>query len=205
MGAKLRRFIVGVDLGGTNVRVGTVPEDGSALYGLKKERTAVAEGPTGTVDQIVRLVGESLDACRAETGEHDLEILGAGIGSPGPLNTATGRVLTTPNLGWTDTPLRDMVSAALDLPATLDNDANCAILGEWWRGEAQGCRVVVGLTIGTGIGGGIVLDGKVFHGVSDAAGDVSRHTPPDPRSRREPLRESKPEAPRYSPHTLTET
>lgn len=176
------RLIVGVDLGGTNLRVGTVPEDGSQLYNLKKERTSLGGGPGGTVEQIVGTVHETLDATRVELGD-GLEILGVGIGSPGPLDTASGRVLTTPNLGWIDMPLRDMVSAGVGLPATLDNDANCAILGEWWRGAAQGGRVVVGLTIGTGIGGGIVLNGEVFHGVCDAAGEIG-HASIDASGRR---------------------
>jgi glucokinase len=177
------RFVVGVDLGGTNLRVGTVAEDGSALHCLRKEHTALGGGPGGTVEQIVRLVGESLSATREELGQSDLEVVGVGIGSPGPLDTESGRVLTTPNLGWIDMPLRDMVSEGIGLPATLDNDANCAILGEWWRGAAQGGRVVVGLTIGTGIGGGIVLDGKIFHGASDAAGEIG-HASIDATGRR---------------------
>jgi len=177
------RVVIGVDLGGTNLRVGAVAVDGSALFALRKERTSVAHGPSGTVEQIIRMVNESLEATRNELGGAETEVLGVGIGSPGPLNTATGRVLMTPNLGWRDVPVRDLVTSGVGLPATLDNDANCAILGEWWRGAAQGGRVVVGLTIGTGIGGGIVLDGHIFHGVSDAAGEIG-HASIDPTGRR---------------------
>ncbi len=177
------RMIVGVDLGGTNLRVGVVPVDGNALFALRKERTSLTAGPPETVAQIVRMVSESVDATRAELGSGNIEMLGVGIGSPGPLDTASGRVLLTPNLGWRDVALRDLVGSALGLPASLDNDANCAILGEWWRGAARGGRVVVGLTIGTGIGGGIVLDGKVFHGASDAAGEIG-HASIDPTGRR---------------------
>ena len=108
----------------------------------------------------------------AETGATRADMLGVGIGSPGPLDRETGVVIFTPNLGWRDFPLRDRVSAAVDLPATLDNDANCATLGEWWVGAARGARHVIGLTIGTGIGGGIILDGALFHGASDAAGEL---------------------------------
>src|SRR5690348_13337592 len=80
-------------------------------------------------------------------------------------------------------PLRDRVSSAVGLPATLDNDANCAVYGEWWQGAARGARHVVGLTIGTGIGGGIVLDGAIYHGASDSAGEIG-HTTIDPSGRR---------------------
>jgi glucokinase len=114
---------------------------------------------------------------RASLAEaHGKTIAGVGIGSPGPLDTARGLVLLTPNLGWTNFPLRDRITTALGLPATLDNDANCAIFGEWWRGAARGAKHVVGLTIGTGIGGGIVLDGEIYHGASDIAGEIGHMT-----------------------------
>ncbi len=165
------RYIVGVDIGGTNVVVGTVAEDGTSMHGHRTEATHLSGGPGSTVDQVNRLVQESLAAAREELGT-GIEVTGIGIGSPGPLDTRRGIVLLTPNLGWIDMPLRDRVATAAGLPATLDNDANCAVLGEWWRGAAQGGSVVVGLTIGTGIGGGIVLDGKIFHGASDVAGEI---------------------------------
>src|SRR5205809_2636889 len=111
------------------------------------------------------------------------EIAGVGGGSPGPLNTKTGSVLLTPNLGWTNFPLRDRLGKALGLPATLDNDANCAIFGEWWRGAARGANDVIGLTIGRGIGGGIVLGGEIHRGISDVAGEIG-HMSIDSNGRR---------------------
>ena len=177
-----RRIIIGVDLGGTNIVVGAIPEDGSALYGLTQQRTPVSDGP----DAVVRLIGTMIGSCvadvRAALGE-GVEFAGVGIGAPGPLDTARGLVLLTPNLGWRDMPLRDRVSEAVGMPATLDNDANCAVFGEWWRGAARGARVVAGLTIGTGVGGGIVIDGRLFHGASDVAGEIG-HTTVDLTGRR---------------------
>jgi glucokinase len=170
------RFIVGVDVGGTNVVVGTVPEDGSTVYGLKKERTLRADGPDAVVAQIAQMVDHSLTDARSSLGTTTLEVAGVGIGAPGPLDTKNGIVLLTPNLGWRNFPLRDRVSEAVGLPGTLDNDANCAIFGEWWRGAARGADVVIGLTIGTGIGGGIVLGGEIFHGASDIAGEIGHMT-----------------------------
>jgi len=79
--------------------------------------------------------------------------------------------------------LRDEVSKRVNLPAALDNDANCATLGEWWCGAAKGGRNVVGITIGTGIGGGLIFDGKLYHGSSDGAGEIG-HTTIDPTGRR---------------------
>ncbi|MBE0594568.1 MAG: ROK family protein, partial [Gemmatimonadales bacterium] len=170
------RYVVGVDIGGTNIVVGTVPEDGSRVLGIRKERTLVREGPDAVVAQIARMVRDSLTLTGTALGAEALDVAGVGIGAPGPLDTRNGIVLLTPNLGWRDFPLRDRVRDAVGLPAALDNDANCAIFGEWWRGAAAGADIVVGLTIGTGIGGGIVLDGEIFHGASDIAGEIGHMT-----------------------------
>src|SRR5947207_3465522 len=155
-----------MDIGGTNVVAGPAAEDGSELLGLVSEPTFSEQGADAVMTRIVKLTRASMAAARGK------EIVGVGIGSPGPLNTKTGVVLLTPNLGWTNFPLRDRLTQALGLPATLDNDANCAIFGEWWRGAARGTNHVVGLTIGTGIGGGIVPGGGVYRGASDIAGDI---------------------------------
>ena len=169
------RLIVGVDLGGTTIVVGTLTEDGMAMHGLVDELTPVHLGPEGVVERMLAMIRESVDRTRAELGA-GVEIAGVGIGAPGPLDTQRGIVIIAPNLGWRDMPLRDRIGVATGFDATLDNDANCATLGEWWRGAAQGGRIVVGITIGTGIGGGIVLDGQVFHGASDVAAEIGHMT-----------------------------
>jgi glucokinase len=176
------RLIAGVDLGGTNIVVGMVTEDGRSLYGLQSQPTPVSDGPDAVIARIATMVQDAVKASRAAvTGK--VEVLGVGIGAPGPLDTARGIVHLAPNLGWRNVPLRDRVSAATGYPAALDNDANCAVFGEWWRGAAQGARIVVGITIGTGVGGGIVIDGRLFHGASDAAGEIG-HTTIDSTGRR---------------------
>jgi glucokinase len=164
------RYIVGIDVGGTNIVAGTVAEDGSEVLGLVSEPTLAEQGADAVVARIVKLARASMAEARRK------DIVGAGIGSPGPLNTETGVVILTPNLGWVNMPLRDRIADALKLPATLDNDANCAIFGEWWRGAAQGVDHLVGLTIGTGVGGGIVLGGEIYHGASDVAGEIGHMT-----------------------------
>src|SRR5256885_15256656 len=151
------RYIVGVDVGGTNLVAGTVAEDGSEILGVVSEPTLPEQGADAVVSRIVKLARASIREAQGK------EIAGVGIGAPGPLDTKSGIVLLTPNLGWVNMPLRDRVARALDLPCTLDNDANCPIFGEWWRGAARGVDHVVGLTIGTGIGGGIILGGKIYH------------------------------------------
>lgn len=176
------RIIIGVDLGGTNIVVGAVPDDGSALYGLATRRTPAAEGPDTVVHAMIEMIQTCIRDTRAQLSA-TAEIVGVGIGAPGPLDRAKGLVLLTPNLGWRNFPLRDRITQGVGLPATLDNDANCAVLGEWWRGAAQGGRVVVGFTVGTGVGGGIVIDGQLFHGASDIAGEIG-HTTVDLNGRR---------------------
>jgi len=169
------RWIVGVDIGGTNIVVGALPEDGSELVGVKKIATEAQRGPKHVVDRIVALIGEAIQAVEG-TGASRSDIAGVGIGSPGPLDRKTGTVIETPNLGWRHFPLRDLISNAVDLPATLDNDANCATYGEWWLGAGRNVDTLVGLTLGTGIGGGIVLNGELYHGVNDAAGELGHTT-----------------------------
>ena len=169
------RVIVGVDLGGTNIVVGTVSEDGENVAGVQRRATPAAQGPDVVVKHIVGAVRASITQAQRVWGK-DIEVIGIGIGSPGPIDTKNGIVVTSPNLRWTSVPLRDLVSEIVDLPATLENDANCAVLGEWWRGAARDAQIVVGVTIGTGVGGGFVLDGRIFHGASDVAGEFGHMT-----------------------------
>ncbi|MCU0618704.1 MAG: ROK family protein, partial [Gemmatimonadaceae bacterium] len=169
-------WIVGVDLGGTNIAVGALPADGSRELAFHSEPTLAVEGPDAVTDRIIRVVERTIAQVTHETGATRAQFIGVGIGAPGPLDRERGVVITAPNLGWTDWPLRDKVAAATGLRATLDNDANCATLGEWWLGAARGARNAIGITIGTGIGGGIVIDGQLYHGASDVAGEMGHVT-----------------------------
>ncbi|MEO8449573.1 MAG: ROK family protein [Gemmatimonadota bacterium] len=168
------RYILGVDIGGTNLVVGAVAEDGSALIGLRSESTGAAHGPDAVIERIVGMAKRTIaDTVQAVP---NAEITGVGVGCPGPLNIATGIVVLTPNLGWVNMPVRDRIESALERPTAIDNDANCAMAGEWWIGAAKGARHALTVTLGTGIGGGIVIDGKLFHGASDVAGEVGHMT-----------------------------
>src|SRR2546429_8039903 len=111
------RYVVGIDIGGTNIVAGSVAEDGSELLGLVSEPTISEQGADAVMARIVRLARASMAAARGK------EIAGVGIGSPGPLDTKTGVVLLTPNLGGTNFPLRDRLTQALERPARLRNDA----------------------------------------------------------------------------------
>jgi glucokinase len=168
------RFVLGIDIGGTNLVVGAVAEDGSALQALLSETTRPEEGS----DAVLRRLGAMGRAVMDETRKlvPGATFAGAGVGAPGPLDTKRGVVLLTPNLGWVDLPLRQLVQDALGLPTAIDNDANCAVLGECWMGAARGAKDVIGITIGTGIGGGIVVNGRLYHGASDCAGEIGHTT-----------------------------
>jgi glucokinase len=177
------KFIIGVDLGGTNIVVGALSEDGAKEYAMRTEPTRADQGADAVVDRMVGLIELVIADTTAATGAGRDACLGVGVGAPGPLDRERGIVITTPNLGWTDFPLRQVIGDRVGLPATLDNDANCATLGEWWQGAARGGRNVVGMTIGTGIGGGLILDGRLYHGSSDMAGEIG-HTTVDLTGRR---------------------
>jgi glucokinase len=175
------RFVLGIDIGGTNLVVGSVAEDGSALHALGSEATHAEAGQKDVLDRLIALAKQAIERTRREVP--GAEIIGVGVGAPGPLDTKSGIVLLTPNLGWVNLPLRQIIHERLGLPAALDNDANCAVLGEWWMGAARGTRTAIGITIGTGIGGGLIIDGKLFHGASDCAGEIG-HTTIDTEGRR---------------------
>jgi glucokinase len=173
-----RKWIVGVDLGGTNIVVGVLPLDGGngSVLAQRSVPTDAQRGAKFVVDRIVGLILESMDEVVSTHGGSREDFAGVGIGSPGPLDRKTGTVINTPNLGWRNFPLRDLISNGVGLPAALDNDANCATYGEWWQGAGRDVDTLVGLTLGTGIGGGIVLNGEIFHGASDAAGEIGHMT-----------------------------
>lgn len=170
------RWIVGVDLGGTNIVVGLLPVEGGEVLGLRTLPTDSHRGPKFVVDRIVSMIEGAIAEVLTATGGSRDEVAGVGIGSPGPLNRHEGVVVNTPNLGWRNFPLRDLISNAVNLPASLDNDANCATYGEWWLGAGRDVDTLVGLTLGTGIGGGIVLNGRIYHGISDVAGEIGHMT-----------------------------
>ena len=170
------RYIVGVDLGGTNIVAGAMPEDGSRQIAVRSQPTRAELGAEGVAERIGQMIEDVVSVTAAETGAKRSDFVGVGLGAPGPLDRDKGLVIVAPNLGWRDFPLRDRVTTQTGFPATLDNDANCAILGEWWQGAAKGAKMVTGLTIGTGIGGAFVVDGRLYHGASDVAGEIGHTT-----------------------------
>jgi len=169
-------YIIGVDLGGTKIFAGALTADGASMHGMRSIATQAELGAEGVVDRIIGLIEGVMVDTMNETGASRKDFVGIGLGAPGPLDRENGIVVVAPNLGWRDFPLRDRVTSRLGLPATLDNDANCATVGEWWLGAARGANNVVGITIGTGIGGGLIINGELYHGSSDVAGEIGHTT-----------------------------
>jgi len=162
-------WVIGIDIGGTNCVVGAVAADGSRIVGDHSLPTGAARGADAVIADVIAMANRSIATLKA--GDSRAEVIGVGIGAPGPLDIRNGIVRLTPNLGWTNLPLRARVGEGLKLAAALENDANCAVHAECWVGAAQHRRYVIGLTLGTGIGGGIVIDGALYHGASDSAAE----------------------------------
>lgn len=162
------RVFLGVDIGGTNTKVGLV-DAGGTVRGHVMIETRAAEGAAGLVGR----VGEAFERLAAEAGIARKAVEAVGVGSPGPLSVRRGVVIHAANLpGWRDVPLRDLFREALDRPVVLDNDANAACWGEYRYGAGRGVGDVVMLTLGTGIGGGVVCDGRLVHGHFENAGEL---------------------------------
>lgn len=155
-------LVWGVDLGGTDCKVGIVDGGGRVIAATG---FATRAAPGETVDEIAR-------ACRRLGEGIDAPIRRLGLGAPGPMDLEAGVIVHAPNLGWRDVPLRGLVEEAVGCPVVLDNDANAAAYGEAWVGAGRDARVLLLVTLGTGVGGGVVEDGRVFHGARGLAVEV---------------------------------
>ena len=159
---KAKAPVLGVDVGGTKVAVGLVDREGKILSQSRKPMVA-----TGTADAGLQAVIGAIDSLAVPGGVHSI-----GICAPGPLDPKTGVVLNPPNLPcWRNFPLVDRIVQKYQVPVKVDNDANVAALAETIWGAARGYRYVFYATIGTGIGTGIVFDGRVYHGNTGSAGE----------------------------------
>jgi glucokinase len=164
------RTAVGVDLGGTNVRVALVNEAGEILDSLRKS-TPVSEGPEATAQLMGSLIKDVTERFKSHN------ILGVGIGSPGPLSRKEKKIFQTPNLpGFDGFPLGKKVEEITKFPVLLDNDAKCACFGEGLFGVAKNVSDYILLTFGTGIGGGVVVNGQMLYGKTDGACEIGHMT-----------------------------
>lgn len=158
---------IGVDLGGTKIAAGVIDENNSLLCRCETPTRAALGAETvvadmaGCIRSALESIGKSLADCA-----------GIGIGSPGLCDVAAGSVRNAHNLGWYGVPVCDMLSALTGLPVRVDNDANCAALGEVVAGAAKGSENVLMVTLGTGVGGGIIIGGKIYSGWQSLGGEI---------------------------------
>jgi len=163
----MKRY-VGIDLGGTNLKLGLVSAEGEILHRLSV-LTEAARGP----DHVLARMADAARSLCETAGVPLTDVAAVGVGSPGPLDTRAGVVVLTPNMpGWRNVPVRDRLAKSLGRPVVLENDANAAAYGEFRCGAGRDVRHMVMLTLGTGVGGGIVIDDKLFRGVSDAGAEL---------------------------------
>ncbi|MFZ4576333.1 MAG: ROK family protein [Phycisphaerales bacterium] len=158
---------VGVDLGGTNMQIGVVSPDGKLISQTKK-KTKSEEGYEGVLDRICEGVTE---ACAAG-GLSLSHIGGIGIGAPGVVDPHQGKVVVAVNLRWTNKPLADDLGKRLKTKVLVDNDVNVAVYGENVLGSGKNSKNLLGVWIGTGIGGGLILNGKLHYGHFLSAGEI---------------------------------
>lgn len=165
------RFVA-VDLGGTRVRV-ALAGDELILVARREERTDHSAGPESVLAEIARLVNAALQ----DAGVSAAHISRVVVASPGPLNGSTGVVFSPPNMpGWGEVALGAELEDRLHMPVTIVNDANAAAVGEMMAGAGSGCKNVVYLTVSTGIGAGVIIDGNLLEGASGAAGEIGHMT-----------------------------
>jgi len=164
--------VIGVDLGGTNLRTALLSADGDILD-KRKEPTHAADGWKKVVARLI----DNITRQREIAVQRGLHVMAVGVGAPGVIRMDKGIVVKSPNFpDWNNLPLRDELEKALRIPVTIENDANAAAIGEQWRGAGRGIDSMILLTLGTGVGGGIILNNNIWQGADGMAGEIGHMT-----------------------------
>lgn len=168
----MAKKIIGVDLGGTSVKIAVL-----SLQGSIEHQWSIV---TNTADKGAHIVSDIIASIKKELAEHKIDlahIQGIGMGSPGQINYTEGTVTGAYNLGWdTEQPIKAIFEKELGVPFVLENDANAAAKGEGWLGAGENASDIIFITLGTGVGGGVVINGQILHGVAGSAGEIG-HIP----------------------------
>ncbi len=162
-----KEYVMGVDLGGTKILAGVFTEKLDCL-GRSKKSTKSQRGADKVVERIAACISDAIDECDLQAKQ----IRGIGIGAPGACDPETGTVLFAPNLVWKDYPLRKELEKHVGIPVFVENDCNIQALGVFEKELGGKPRSMVGIFLGTGIGAGIVLEGKLFSGFNRTAGEI---------------------------------
>ena len=160
-------YFIGVDLGGTKILAG-VFDDKLSCLGRTKMSTKSERGPEEVMDRIARCARDVVDECDLDFKQ----VRALGIGAPGAVDPETGRVIFAPNLQWQDVPLKKIMEKELGVPVAVENDCNSATLGVFEKELQSKPRFLAGIFIGTGIGGGIIAEGKLYPGCGGTAGEI---------------------------------
>jgi len=166
-----KNFYVGIDLGGTSIKLGIIDQSGNII--AQQESPTPSQRYEETLDLFVEMINK--------TGIPLREIISIGIGVPGFVDIEKGFIDILVNVGWENANLKEDLEAKINIPVFVNNDANLAAYGEVWQGAAKGAKNVICVTIGTGIGSGIVIDGNIYHGNNGMAGEIG-HLPINPIS-----------------------
>ena len=167
-----KRYLGAVDLGGSKILSVVVDGEGR-IRGEDRRPTEAEEGPEAGLERI----GASMDAALANAGLRRDDLRAAGVCAPGPIDSTRGVIPEAPNLpGWRDVPICQYLAARLGVTVILENDATAAAYGEFVYGAGRGYQHIVYITVSTGIGGGLVLDGRLYRGASGAAGEIGHIT-----------------------------
>ena len=168
----MAKLAIGVDLGGTKIATCLMDKGGRIVKKLSVP-TQSKEGP----DAVISRMRSSVYELMAKAGVTKNNVVAIGICSPGPLDTEKGVVISAPNLpGWSEVPLKDLFYREFQLPIAMENDANAATLGEYFYGSGRGIKNFMYITVSTGIGGGMVTDGKLFKGANGNAVEIGHTT-----------------------------
>ncbi len=165
---------MGVDLGGTNIQSGVIDPTGR-IIGRDKRKTDADAGPDTVIE---RLIGSVRAACK-DAGIEPGELSALGVGAPGPVDAGAGVVIEAVNLCWVNLPLASIMRERLGVPVGLSNDANAGLVAEHRLGAARGAEHALGVWVGTGVGGALVIDGKLHTGAHHTAGEIG-HVLTDP-------------------------
>lgn len=161
----MKKLAVGIDMGGTNMRLAVVSEDGTIINSTRYN-TAARDGKDAVISRLSSATSELISE-----GRRHGTVVGVGIGAPGLIEN--GVVRCSPNLpGWNNVPLKDLLEEAVSLPVFLENDANVVAYGEKSLGAGKGFNSLICITLGTGVGGGLILDGRIWKGAFGMAGEV---------------------------------
>ncbi|MFG6494193.1 ROK family glucokinase [Fictibacillus sp. UD] len=167
----MEKWLVGVDLGGTTIKIAFITLDGHIVEKWEIPTNIEQDGKN-----IVPDIAQSIQTKLDELSEPKEKLAAIGMGAPGFIDMKTGFIYHAVNIGWRDYPLKEELEKATGLSVIVDNDANIAAIGEMWRGAGDGEGNLLMVTLGTGVGGGIIVNGHIMHGTNGMAGEIGHIT-----------------------------